>query len=83
MSIQDWVFSFKVFILFVMYKIISEYGLYIIFSNSEQCSLYKLDYEIILKDKDKEKQLMDKLRCRNGNLEISISALKRNESMEL
>ena len=46
-------------------------------------SLYKLDYEIILKDTDKEKELMDKIRCRNGNLEISISSLKRNESMEL
>ena len=46
-------------------------------------SLYKLDYEIILKDADKEKELMDKIRCRNGNLEISISSLKRNESMEL
>jgi hypothetical protein len=46
-------------------------------------SLYKLDYEIILKDTDKEKELMDKIRCRNGNLEISISSVKRNESMEL
>ena len=46
-------------------------------------SLYKLDYEIILKNVDKEKELMDKIRCRNGNLEISVSAIKRNEYMEL
>lgn len=34
-------------------------------------SLYKLDYRIILKDPAKEKALIDQLRCRNGNLEIS------------
>jgi len=34
-------------------------------------SLYKLVYDIELKDISKEKELIDKLRCRNGNLEIS------------
>lgn len=34
-------------------------------------SLYRLDYRIILKDLTKEKEFMDALRCRNGNLEIS------------
>ncbi len=34
-------------------------------------SLYKLVYDIELKDPDKEKELIDKLRCRNGNLEIA------------
>lgn len=34
-------------------------------------SLYKLDYNIILKDRKREKELIDALRCRNGNLEIS------------
>ena len=36
-------------------------------------SLFRLTYDIILKDAGMEKALIDKLRCRNGNLEISIS----------
>lgn len=36
-------------------------------------SLYKLTYHLTLKNPEKEKELIDKLRCRNGNLEISIS----------
>lgn len=34
-------------------------------------SLYKLEYHIVLKDMKKEKEMIDALRCRNGNLEIS------------
>lgn len=36
-------------------------------------SMYKLKYNIVLKDVSKEKQFIDELRCRNGNLEIMIS----------
>ena len=36
-------------------------------------SLYKLTYNIILKDPTKEKEMIDALRCRNGNLEICVS----------
>ena len=36
-------------------------------------SLFKLTYNIVLKNSEAEKELIDKLRCRNGNLEISIS----------
>ena len=36
-------------------------------------SLFRLTYDMILKDTSKEKEMIDKLRCRNGNLEISIS----------
>lgn len=36
-------------------------------------SLFKLTYNIKLCCADKEKELIDKLRCRNGNLEISVS----------
>ncbi len=36
-------------------------------------SLFKLKYEITLKDGANEKQLIDELRCRNGNLEIMCS----------
>ncbi len=35
-------------------------------------SLFRLTYNIVLKDGDAEKELIDKLRCRNGNLEISV-----------
>lgn len=38
---------------------------------SNMGSLYKLHYQILLKDPAKEKALIDELRCRNGNLEIS------------
>lgn len=36
-------------------------------------SMFKLTYHIILKDSANEKAFIDDLRCRNGNLEISIS----------
>ncbi|MEA4824516.1 MAG: DUF4956 domain-containing protein [Clostridiaceae bacterium] len=36
-------------------------------------SLFKLTYQITLRDPKREKDMIDKLRCRNGNLEISSS----------
>lgn len=39
---------------------------------SNMGSLYKLTYHITLKDQKQEKKFIDELRCRNGNLEISI-----------
>jgi hypothetical protein len=36
-------------------------------------SMFRLTYNITLKDVTKEKGMIDQLRCRNGNLEISIS----------
>lgn len=36
-------------------------------------SMFRLTYDVVLKDPAKEKELIDKLRCRNGNLEIDIS----------
>ena len=36
-------------------------------------SLYKLQYQLELINPDLEKEFMDELRCRNGNLEISMS----------
>lgn len=38
---------------------------------SNMGSLYKLNYSIILSDDSREKEFIDQLRCRNGNLEIS------------
>ncbi len=36
-------------------------------------SLFRLTYDITLKDPTMEKEMIDALRCRNGNLEISVS----------
>ena len=36
-------------------------------------SLFRLTYDLTLKDPGKEKEMIDKLRCRNGNLEITVS----------
>ena len=36
-------------------------------------SMFRLTYQITLKNPADEKQLLDEIRCRNGNLEISIS----------
>ena len=36
-------------------------------------SMFRLTYEITVKDAAREKEMIDQLRCRNGNLEISIS----------
>lgn len=36
-------------------------------------SIFRLTYSMKMKDVAKEKEFMDKLRCRNGNLEIAIS----------
>ena len=36
-------------------------------------SLFKLTYNLTLRDPAKEKEMLDQLRCRNGNLEISVS----------
>ena len=38
-------------------------------------SLYRLQYRIELKDSGKMKEFIDSLRCRNGNLEISVTAV--------
>ncbi len=37
-------------------------------------SMFKLTYDITLKDPDKEKEMIDSIRCRNGNLEVMCSA---------
>ena len=40
---------------------------------SHMGSLFRLTYQLTLRDAGSEKELIDKLRCRNGNLEISVS----------
>ena len=36
-------------------------------------SLFRLSYDVVLKDPEKIREMMDQLRCRNGNLEISVA----------
>ena len=35
--------------------------------------MFRLTYNVVLRDVAREKEMIDKLRCRNGNLEISVS----------
>ena len=46
-------------------------------------SLFKLTYSITLKEVGKEKEFLDKLRTRNGNLEISLSKRDKSQQAEL
>ena len=36
-------------------------------------SLYRLTYNLTLRRANSERELIDQLRCRNGNLEITMS----------
>ena len=36
-------------------------------------SLFKLEYRIVFREEGEEKNMIDQLRCRNGNLEILCS----------
>jgi len=36
-------------------------------------SLFRLTYDVVLREPGNEKKMIDELRCRNGNLEISLS----------
>ncbi len=44
---------------------------------TELGSLYELIYEIILKERIKEKDFLDEIRCRNGNLSISMLNIQK------
>lgn len=46
-------------------------------------SLYKLRYTLRLKDRTKEKEMLDEIRVRNGNLEVICSRAKTCESEQL
>lgn len=46
-------------------------------------SLYKLRYTVTLKDKTKEKEMLDEIRVRNGNLEVICSRAKTTDAEQL
>ena len=35
-------------------------------------SMFRLTYNVTLKDESKQKELIDKIRVRNGNLEVAV-----------
>ena len=49
---------------------------------SNMGSLFKLTYNLVMKDSGQEKEMIDSLRCLNGNLEISLS-VQENQQAEL
>lgn len=44
-------------------------------------SMFRLTYNVTLRDIAKEKEMIDKIRCRNGNLEITVSQQETVVSM--
>ena len=50
---------------------------------SNMGSLYKLSYEIVLTDPSIEKEFIDQLRTRNGNLEISLAEYQMQNTNQL
>jgi hypothetical protein len=44
-------------------------------------SLFKLTYHVTLKNPKLEKEFLDALRCRNGNLEIALSNQEVNNEL--
>ncbi len=50
----------------------NEYDLFKV-KTTNMGSMFKITYNVTLKDVKKEKEMIDKLRCRNGNLEITVS----------
>ena len=43
-------------------------------------TMYELCYRIVLKKSDKEKEFLDALRCRNGNLTIRLGMVERDKN---
>ena len=42
-------------------------------------AVFQLTYDIVLKNGVSEKQMLDEIRCRNGNLDIICSRALENE----
>jgi hypothetical protein len=45
-------------------------------------SMFKITYHVTLRDSKREKEMIDNIRCRNGNLEVVVS-IQESVSMEL
>ena len=51
------------------------------FRTANMGSLYKLSYHIVMKDSRKEKEMLDKIRCRNGNLDVSLGRVEDTQEV--
>ena len=56
----------------ILREYVSEYELTQV-KTSNMGSLFRLTYNVTMRDAAQEKEMIDRLRCRNGNLEISVS----------
>lgn len=65
----------------VFEKYLKEYEL-IRVKTTNMGSLFRITYNVILNDASTEKQFIDEIRCRNGNLEVSVSN-RENDIVEL
>ena len=45
----------------------------------EMGTMFELCYHIVMKNPDQEKELIDAIRCRNGNLSVILSTVLRNK----
>ena len=45
--------------------------------------MFRLTYDVVLRDPTKEKELIDRIRQRNGNLEITVSKQEAAEAQLL
>ncbi|MBQ9155976.1 MAG: hypothetical protein IJ137_04280 [Eubacterium sp.] len=43
-------------------------------------TMYELSYQVEIRDKGKEKEFIDELRCRNGNLSIILGLVQRDRN---
>ena len=48
---------------------------------SNMGTLYELTYEVLMRNKGQSREFIDELRCRNGNLSISLGRVMDKESM--
>lgn len=44
-------------------------------------TMYELNYQIEMRDPEKEKEFLDAIRCRNGNLNIMIGAIQKERNV--
>lgn len=66
----------------VMKKYTGKYELMTV-KTTNMGSLFKLTYHITMKNDVSQKEFLDELRCRNGNLEIMLSKKDNTSQMEL
>ncbi len=44
-------------------------------------TMYELDYRVVLRKPEEEKELIDQIRCRNGNLTVIMGLVEREKNM--